>query len=103
MLTHSTYAEVAHLTDEGMTFVFFIESTDERVDDHIKEPDVFFPKLFPLMQIEPEKVLRITMGLDEVQRLFSEDIKEVPLMVYIHDGMLEGITTLAKIKSLIES
>ncbi len=103
MLTHSTYAEVAHLTDEGLTFLFFIESTEERIESYIKDPDVFFPTLFPLMQIEPKKVLRITMELDEVHRLFSEDIDEVPLMVYIHEGMLEGITTLAKIKTLVES
>jgi len=103
MLTQSTYAEISHFAEEEMTFVFFIEESDKKIEKFIEDPEKFFPLLFEVMQIEPEKVLRMTMGLEEVQRLFSEDIEELPLMIYMHEGMLEGASSLLKLKSMIDT
>jgi hypothetical protein len=103
MIESSTYAEIAHLIDEERSFVFLIEDSFVKTEEFIVQPDSFFPLLYKSMEIEPEKTLRIEMELDEVQRLFAEEIEELPQMVYISNGMFEGAIPLSRIRKMADS
>ena len=103
MITLSTYAEITHYIDEEKTFVFVIEDSFVTIEEFITQPDQFFPILFKNMEIEPEKILRIEMELDEVRRLFAEEIEELPLMVIIDKGMFEGAMPLSKIRKMADA
>ena len=103
MITPSTYAEISHFIDEEKSFVFLIEDSFVTVEEFIAQPEEFFPRLYTSMEITAEKTLRIEMELDEVQRLFAEEITELPIMILIDKGMFEGAMPLSKIRKLVDS
>ncbi len=103
MISPSTYAEISHFIDEEKSFVFLIEDNFVKIEEFIVQPEEFFPLLYKSMQIVPEQTLRIEMELEEVQRLFAEEITELPMMVIIDKGMFEGAMPLSKLRKIADS